>query len=164
MYSPRKSHVRLAMRVLRYLKLSPGKGISIIKSQNMRLVGHVDADWAKCLSTRRFVTRYCIFLGESLISWKSKKQPTVSRSSTESEYRAMAIVTCEIMWLMKLLWDLNVKCNPPVSVIVDNNSAIQLALNPVFHERTKHIEVDVHFVRDRVSDGVVKIVKTDTTE
>ncbi|KAL4558053.1 hypothetical protein LXL04_036249 [Taraxacum kok-saghyz] len=164
MHSPMKSHVRLAMRVLRYLKLNPGKGISIIKSQNMKLTGHVDADWAKCLSTRRSVTGYCLFLGDSLISWKSKKQPTVSRSSTESEYRALAIVTTEIMWVMKLLWDLNVKCEPPISVLVDNKSAIQLALNPVFHERTKHIEVDVHFVRDRVSDGTIKVVKTDTTE
>ena len=124
----------------------------------------MDADWAKCLSTRRSVSGYCLFLRDSLISWRSKKQPTVSRSSTESEYRALAVVTCEVIWVLKLLKDLRIPCKPPVNVFVDNNSAIELSLNPVFHERTKHIEVDVHFVRDKVMDGVIEVSKIDTME
>ncbi|KAL4569586.1 hypothetical protein LXL04_025227 [Taraxacum kok-saghyz] len=165
MHAPRKSHVKLAMRVLRYLKLNPGKGISIIKSKSLKLIAYVDADWAKCLSTRRSVSGYCLFLGDSLISWRSKKLPTVSRSSTESEYRALAVVTnCEVIWVLKLLKDMRIPCKPPVNVFVDNNSAIDLSLNPVFHERTKHIEVDVHFVRDKVMDGVIEVSKIDTME
>ena len=99
-----------------------------------------------------------MFLGDSSISWKSKKQPTISKSSTKSEYRALAVVTCEIIWVAKLLQDLNVKCDPPKSVLVDNKSAIQLSLNSVFHENIKHIEIDVHFVRDKVIDGVIKVM------
>ena len=88
----------------------------------------------------------------------------MSRSSTESEYRALASVTCEVVWIIKLLFDLGMKCALPVSLLCDNSSAIQLSLNPVFPERTKHIEIDVHFTRDKVLDGVVKVVKVDTKE
>ncbi|XP_024965192.1 uncharacterized protein LOC112505527, partial [Cynara cardunculus var. scolymus] len=93
MHAPRQSHLNLALRILRYLKLSPGKGVSFIRSENFSLSAYVDADWGKCLSSRRSVTGFCIFLGNSMLSWKSKKQSTVSRSSAESEYRAMATVT-----------------------------------------------------------------------
>lgn len=159
MHSPRKSHLRLAIRVLRYLKHSPGKGINIKKSENLNLSAYVDADWGKCLSTRRSVSGYCLFLGDSLISWKSKKQATVSRSSTEAEYRALASVSCEVLWVIKILRDLKINCVFPVDIFCDNNSAIQLTLNPVFHERTKHIDIDVHLVREKVSRGIVKVMK-----
>ena len=119
----------------------------------------MDADWAKCITSRRSVTGYYVYFGDSLISWKSKKQDIVSRSSTESEYRALASVTCEIMWIIKLYYDLGVKNLFPVNVFGDNDSPIKLALNPVFHDKTKHFEVEVHFVRDRVSKGILKIVK-----
>lgn len=121
-------------------------------------------DWAKCVNSRRSITGYCLFLGDNLISWKSKKQSTVSRSSTESEYRALATVTCEVLWLLKLMQDLGLKYKVPVSIFCDNQSAILLSLNPVLHERTKHIEIDVHLVRDKVSEGVVKVVKVDSSE
>lgn len=159
MHSPKKSHLRLAIRVLRYLKLNPGKGINIKRSENLNLSAYVDADWGRCLSTRRSVTGYCLFLGESLISWRSKKKATVSRSSTEAEYRALASVTCEILWVVKILRDLKIKCCFPVNVFCDNSSAIQLTLNPVFHERTKHIDIDVHLVREKVLKGIVKVLK-----
>lgn len=164
MHAPRKSHVKLSFRVLKYLKSSPGQGISVVKTVNNSLVGFVDADWGRCFSTRRSITGFCLFLGETLVSSKSKKQPTVSRSSTESEYRALAVVTCEVLWIVKLLIDLHVKCEFPVGLYCDNNSAIQLTLNPVFHERTKHIEIDVHFVRDKVMEGVVRVEKVGTND
>ncbi|KAI3520152.1 hypothetical protein L1887_09385 [Cichorium endivia] len=159
MHAPRKSHLKIAIRVLRYLKLCPGKGITICKSDSLELTAWSDADWAKCVNSRRSVTGYCMFLGKSLISWKSKKQSTVSRSSTESEYRALATVTCEVIWVLKLMQDLKVKYDLPVSIFCDNRSAILLSSNPVLHERTKHIEIDIHLVRDKVAEGVVKIVK-----
>jgi len=159
MHSPRNSHFKLAMRVLRYLKGSPGLGILIPKGNELRLSGWSDADWAKCLDSRRSVTGYAVFLGNSLVSWKSKKQDTVSKSSTEAEYRALSSLNCEILWIIKLLRDLKVKVTLPVELFCDNRSAVLICSNPVLHERTKHIDIDVHLVRDKVSEGVVKVIQ-----
>lgn len=95
-----------------------------------------------------------------MISWKSKKkQATVSRSSTESEYRALGSIACEIIWVLKLLFDLGIKSLIPVKVFCDNESAIKLALNPVFHEKTKHFEIDLHFIREKIANGVLEVEK-----
>lgn len=95
-------------------------------------------------------------LGSSPILWKSKKQSVVARSSAEVEYRSIALTTCEVTWLVSLLKDLGLKKLPPVDLKCDNQAALFIAANPVFHERTKHIEVDLHFVRDKVQDGLIK--------
>lgn len=117
----------------------------------------MDADWAKCLNTRRSVTGYMVYLGGSLVSWKSKKKDTVSRSSTESKYRALGSIACEITWILKVLFNLGKKGLIPVNIFCDNEYAIKLALNPVFHEKTKHFEVDVHFIREKISKGILKV-------
>ena len=110
------------------------------------LVAYSDADWAGCVHTRRSTTGYCVYLGHNLISWAAKKQQTVSRSSAESEYRALAAVVADICWLRSLLADLFVFIKLPVEVHCDNISATYLAANPVNHARTKHLEVDLHFI------------------
>ncbi|GJR36640.1 NSP-interacting kinase 1-like protein [Tanacetum coccineum] len=112
-----------------------------------------DAEWASCLMTRRSLTGYCIFLGNSLVSWKTKKQPTISRSSTEAEYRSMAATTCELIWLGFLLKDLHIHVKLPVTLFCDNKSAQQIAVDPCFHDRTKHQDIDCHFTRDKIQEG-----------
>ncbi|GJY59893.1 ribonuclease H-like domain-containing protein [Tanacetum coccineum] len=122
---------KAALRVLRYLKGSPGCGVQFYKNQDLKLKAYVDADWAKCPKTKKFVT----------------------------EYRSMSSASCEVVWLGNMLHSIGLKDLYPVELCCDNSSAIQIAANPVFHERTKHFELDVHFVREKVLAGVIKTVK-----
>ncbi|GJX42516.1 hypothetical protein Tco_0257506 [Tanacetum coccineum] len=138
------------------LKLQADVGILLAHHSKVQLIAYCDSDWASCPMTRRSTTGYCILLGESPISWKSKKQGVVSKSSAEVEYRAMDITCCGITWLLSLLKDLELKDLHPVTLHCDNQAPINIAANPFFHARIKHIEVDCHYVMDQVKEGSVK--------
>ncbi|GKA70124.1 putative RNA-directed DNA polymerase [Tanacetum coccineum] len=153
----------LPVNVSNYQRLV-GSGIQINKTGNLKLRAYADSDWARCPATRKYVSAYCVFLGDSLVTWKSKKQSTLSKSSAEAEYRSMASATCEVIWLSNLLGDMGVKNLLPVVMYYDNSSTLQIAANPVFHEKSKHFEIDVHLVREKVSSGVIKIEKIHTTQ
>ena len=164
MQAPRVEHWDAALRVVRYLKGSPGQGILLPSSCDLHLVGWCDSDWASCPLTRRSLTGWIVFLGGSPISWKTKKQHTVSRSSAEAEYRSMASITCELKWLKGLLSSLGVDHSAPMMLYCDSKSALHIAQNPVFHERTKHIEVDCHYIRDAIQEGLLSTCHVPTHE
>ncbi|GJX75719.1 ribonuclease H-like domain-containing protein [Tanacetum coccineum] len=130
MHYPLQSHLKVPSRVLRYLKNAPSTGVHIYKSSDFKLKCVTDSDSAKCLKTKKSVSGFCVFFGKTIVSWKSMKQATVSRSFVEAEYRCMASATCEL-----------------------------IAANPVFHEKIKHFEVDVHVVREKVQAGIIKTKK-----
>ncbi|XP_022031129.1 uncharacterized mitochondrial protein AtMg00810-like [Helianthus annuus] len=153
---PRQSHMNAVVRVLRYLKMTPGQGILLPKEGGTRLVSYCDADWLGCQFTRRSRTGYLLLLGGAPISWKSKKQSVVSRSSAETEYRAMATTVSEILWVRFLLNELGEKVKGGTTLFCDNQAARHIANNPVFHERTKHVEMDCFFVRERVESKEIE--------
>jgi len=154
---PTLCHFRAAQRVLHYLKGAPGQGLFFSRKSSLQLHGYSDSDWAGCPDTRRSISGYCFFLGDSLITWCSKKQTTIARSSSEAEYRALASATCELQWLCYLLDDLKINCKELPVLYCDNKSALHIAANPVFHERT-NLEIDCHVVREKVSAGLMKLL------
>jgi len=164
MHSPKTSHMDAAMRLVRYVKKAPGLGILMSSNVDNQLTAYCDADWASCPNNRKSITGYMITYGSSLISWKSKKQDTISRSPTEAKYKSLASTVAEIVWLVGLFKELGVKMKLHVPVYSDSKFAIQIAANPVFHERTKHIDIDCHFIREKVQLGMVQPTYLKTTE
>ncbi|GJX69199.1 ribonuclease H-like domain-containing protein [Tanacetum coccineum] len=133
-------------------------GLHLYASSTTSLVGYTDVDWAGCPSTRRFTSGYCVFLGDNLLSWSAKRQHTLSRSSAEAEYRGVANVVAETAWLRNLLRELHSPLSTATLVYCDNVSAVYMSANYVQHQRTKHIEIDIHFVRDMVTAGQVRVL------
>ncbi|KAM1777797.1 hypothetical protein ACFX11_044412 [Malus domestica] len=156
MHSPLQSHFVAVKRILRYLRGSMSLGLCF-KPGMLDIKAYTDVDWAGDPNDRRSTTGFVVFLGCNLISWSSKKQHTVSRSSTEAEYRAMATTTAEVVWLQQLLKDLHIPCHDIPFLHCDNISAMALATNPVLHSKAKHIEIDCHFVRERVQQGSIML-------
>ncbi|XP_020535535.2 uncharacterized mitochondrial protein AtMg00810-like [Jatropha curcas] len=154
---PTTVHLQAHHRILRYIKSAPGKGL-FFPTSSCTLKAFSDSDWAGCVDTRRSISSFSVYLGNSLISWKSKKQQTVSRSSSEAEYRALAAVTCEVQQLKYMLTELSIPHPQPIIIYCDNQLAIHIAANPTFHERTKHIELDCHIVREKVNSGFIHLL------
>jgi hypothetical protein len=155
--TPTDAHWAAVKRILRYVKGTLDLGLKIQKSSTMLLSGFSDADWAGCPDDRRSTSGFAVFLGMNLISWSSRKQATVSRSSTEAEYKAIANVTAEMIWIKSLLKELGVFQSIPPRLWCDNLGATYLTINPVFHARTKHIKVDFHFVREQVARKAMEV-------
>ena len=150
-------HWEAVKRILRYVKQCTGLGLRIHRSVSTLISAFSDADWASCIDDRKSTGGFVVFLGSNLVSWSARKQPTVSRSSTEAEYKAIANATTEIMWIQTLLYEIGVKTPRAAKLWCDNLGATYLSSNPVFHARTKHIEVDYHFVREQVKHKLLEI-------
>ncbi|KAL0641383.1 hypothetical protein Bca4012_103791 [Brassica carinata] len=155
MQAPKVHHWNMVDRILRYLSGTPGQGLWMGCNGSTEVVGYCDADWAGDRVDRRSTTGYCTFIGGNLVTWKSKKQKVISCSSAEAEYRAMLKLTNELVWIKGILKHLEIEQSTPMTMHCDNQAAIHIASNSVFHERTKHIEVDCHKVRQMIILGVI---------
>ncbi|XP_049936458.1 retrovirus-related Pol polyprotein from transposon RE1 isoform X4 [Nymphaea colorata] len=150
MHAPTDMHLKAVDRILCYLKKNPGKRLLYVQQRSLEVEGYSDANWAGCVDTRRSTSGYCVYLGGNLVVWRSNRQDVCSRSSAEAEYRAVATGVSELLWLKILLTDIGIEIEGPMRMYCDNKSVINLANNPVLHDRTKHVEIDRHFIRERI--------------
>jgi hypothetical protein len=129
-----------------------------------KFITHSDADWAGNCDDRKSTSAYICFLGSNPISWSFKKQQAVARSSTEAEYRALANAASEMLWLLALFAELGHSTSAPPQLLCDNLGATHLSFNPVQHSRMKHIQIDLHFVRDIVQKGTLHVHHVNTQD
>jgi hypothetical protein len=163
MHDPWEPHMSALKRILRYLQGTLDLGLHLHRTSLADLTICTDADWVGCPDTCKSTSGYVVFLGDNLISWSSKRQPTMSRSSAEAEYRAVANGVAEASWLRQLLLELRYPLRRATVIYCDNVSAVYLFTNPIQHQRTKHIEMNHHFVRERIVLGEVRVLHVSTT-
>ena len=162
MHCPTDLHWSAAKRILRYLAGTPSHGILLRCNTPLTLHGFSDADWAGDVDDFLSTNAYVVYLGSSPISWSSRKQKGVARSSTEAEYRAVANAASEIRWITSLLTELGVRLSTPPVIYCDNIGAAHLSANSIFHSRMKHLALDFHFIRDNVQVGTLRVSHVST--
>ncbi|KAL0559387.1 hypothetical protein IC582_003996 [Cucumis melo] len=153
-----EEHMEAVKRILRYLKTTPGKGLMFRKIDKKTIKAYTDSDWVGSVVDKKFTSGYCTFVWGNLVTWRSKKQIVVVRSSIEAEYRAMSLRICEEIWLQKVLSDLHQECETLLKLFCDNKAAISIANNLVQHDRTKHVEIDRHFIKKTLDSGSICIL------
>ncbi|GAB2270388.1 N-alpha-acetyltransferase 16, NatA auxiliary subunit [Dionaea muscipula] len=164
MSDPHTPHWEAALHILKYIKGHPSRGLLYSDHGHCHIDGFSDVDWAGFPFDRRSTSGCCVFVGENLVSWKSKKQSVVAQSSAELEYRAFAHLTSDVTFLRQLLDELGYSAPQTTQIWCDDLATIHIASNLVFHERTKHIEVDCHFVREKLQDGNIELKRLKTNE
>ena len=157
METPKDSHWQAGKRILKYVKGTKGYSILYTAANIFDLIGYTDSDWAGSLDDRKNTSRYVFHMGSGVISWASKKQPIVSQSTAEAEYIAVNAAACQAIWLRRILADLKEEQEDGTTIFCDNFSSIALAKNPVFHGRSKHIEIKYHFIRELIENGEIKM-------
>lgn len=160
--APSSQHWEAIKRVIRYLNTTQKEGLRYSGS-NSTLIGYSDADYAACLDTRS-TTGFIFMFGSCAISWKSQIQKSTSLSTAESEYMAACAATKDAVWLRRILAEFGLEQVAPTALMIDNQSAIKLSNNPEFHQRTKHIDIQYHFIREKVEDGTIVTVYVPTQE
>jgi hypothetical protein len=151
-------------RIFKYLKGTMTYGLWYPRNQNLQLTAYSDADWANCVDERKNTSGGSFFLGDSLVASLSKKQGSISSSTTEAEYIVAATYCTQVLWMIQTLADLEVKYAAPIPIHCDNTSAINVSKNPVFHSKTKHIPIKYHFLREQVSNQIVQVHYIPTTK
>uniref|UniRef100_A0A6N2MRA1 Integrase catalytic domain-containing protein n=1 Tax=Salix viminalis TaxID=40686 RepID=A0A6N2MRA1_SALVM len=156
MHSPGEEHMKVVYRILRYIKSAPGRGLLFSKKEVQDIKGYTDSDWAGNQTDRRSTSGYFTFVEGNLVTWRSKKQKVVARSSAEAEFRGMAHGVCELLWIKHVLQDLGIDYETSMDLHCDNKAAIEIAHNPVQHDRTKHVEVDWHFIKENLDQKIIQ--------
>lgn len=164
MHSPYQCHLDAATRILRYLKGTPGRGLMFRKQEKRCIEVFVDADWAGCPNDQRSTSGYCSFVFGNLVTWRSKKQSVVARSSAEAELRSAALGICEALWIKLLLEELKIEKQSPMLILCDNKAAIAITHNPVHHDRTKHVEIDRHIIKEKIDKGILEVSYIPTSQ
>lgn len=165
MHKPTKQHFGAAKRILRYLRGTSNYGLWYSHVSNLKLFGFSDSDWAGSLDDRRSTSGFLFSLGSGAITWTSKKQATVALSSSEAEYvAAAAAATCQAIWIRRILEDLHQPQLGATEIFCDNIAAILISRNPSHHGRVKHIDIRHHFLREKVTEGQIKLEDCSTTE
>ncbi|XP_016686857.1 secreted RxLR effector protein 161-like [Gossypium hirsutum] len=157
MHRPLDTHFKVGKRILRYLQSTLDHGLHFCRASKFVLEGYSDSSWGSNVDDQRSMSGNCIFLRGNLVSWNSRKQQVVSCSIAEAEYRSLANVTAEIVWLQSLLTELCVPIQKKSLVWCDSLAAVTVAENPVMHSKFKHVELDVFFVREKVAAGVLQV-------
>ena len=142
MHDPKERHLQAINKILQYLKTSPGRGLLFKRNEKLKVEVYTDANYAGSVIDMKSTSGYCMFLGGNLVTWKSKKQN---------------VLGCELLCLRIILNDLKVTCEEPMILYCDNNSAINIDHNPIQHDRTKHIEIDQHFIKEKLDSGLITI-------
>ena len=155
LHQPRIPHLRATLHVVKYLQATMDYGLFYPSQNNLQVTAYSDADWSPYQFTNKSLNAYAMLIGDSLVSWKTKKQQTVSKSSAEAEYRSMSDTASELVWINGLLENLKVSIQLPITMYCDHASAEHLAQNPKFHEKTKHLNRDMHYVREQVEEGFI---------
>ncbi|KAM7520863.1 hypothetical protein LguiB_019825 [Lonicera macranthoides] len=164
MHLSRPAYFEAVYRILRYLKVPPGRGLLFKKHGHLQVEVYTDADWAGSVMDRRSTSGYCSFIRGNLVTWRSKKHNVVAKSSAEAEFRALAHGICEVMWIKRILEELRFSYLAPIKGYCDNKAAISMAHNPVLHDWIKHIEVDEHFIKEKLDAGIICLPYLPTTE
>ncbi|BBH02498.1 ABC-2 type transporter family protein [Prunus dulcis] len=155
-HSLSEDHMNAVIRILRYLKSALGKGLMFSKHGHLNIDGYTYVDWAGSITDRKSTSGYFIFMGANLVTWRSKKQKVVALSSAEAEFRGMTKGICELIWLKTLLTKLGYRPTSVMNLFCDNKAAIVIAHNPVQDDRTKHVEVDRHYIKQKLEAKVIQ--------
>lgn len=164
MHSPSEEYIKAVIRILQYLKSSPGRGIMFTKGDNLSVEGYTNTDWAGSIDDKRSTTGYLTFVGGNLVTWRSKKQGVIARSSAEVEYRGMAKSVCELLWIKNVLQELKISSTSPMKLYCDNKAACDIAHNHVQHDRTKYVEIDRHFIKEQLEAKIIEVPHVQSQE
>jgi peroxiredoxin family protein len=158
MHCPSELHMRAAKRILRYIKGTCSFGVKFMQCKTLKLHGFSDSDWGGFIDDMKSTSGFCFNLGSAIFSWSSKKQSIVAQSTAEAEFIAATAAVNQALWLQKLLRDLHMEEEEATEISVDNQAAIAISNNPVFHGKTKHFNIKLYFIREVQKNGDVKLL------